>query len=453
MAALASSTLQIHALTVTTLADSGSGSLRQLIADAPPGTTINFAPALAGQSIVLTGGQLLLTKSVVIDGSALTTGITISGNNFSRIFDLDFTANVSLISLTLRNGNANFGGAILNRSGNLTLDSCTLTKNAAQYGGAIHSVTTLTGEKLTIINSTIADNTASIRGGGIYNFEGLTEIFHSTITRNSASSNEGGGIVSFSDSATQTSLNHTIIAGNIGTDVDLTGSLPFNSFLSIGSNLIGNGDAIAAFVATGDQLQAVPLLAPLGHYGGTTATMPPLPGSPAIESGNMLTVASFTDQRSTPRPAIQLPDIGATEAVAISTLGLTSSDGDQIPDLLETAGGPYSHLSATNNDSFRDTDGDGSSDEDEINNSTNPLDPQSRFHVTAFEITELNPIGHQFDLTFTTFPSLTYAIEFSADLDFSNSRVIPLSTATSFLTELSALRFSPTERFVRVRRD
>ena len=41
-----------------------------------------------------------------------------------------------------------------------------------------------------------------------------------------------------------------------------------------------------------------PMLAPLGNYGGPTQTMPPLPGSPAIDAGSDSATNLFaTDQR------------------------------------------------------------------------------------------------------------------------------------------------------------
>ncbi len=55
---------------------------------------------------------------------------------------------------------------------------------------------------------------------------------------------------------------------------------------------------------------ANPLLAPLGNYGGLTQTMPPLPGSPAIDAGG--DGAAATDQRGQGRFGI--PDIGAYES-------------------------------------------------------------------------------------------------------------------------------------------
>jgi hypothetical protein len=47
-------------ITVTNTNDSGPGSLRQALADANDGDTINFEPALNGQAIRLTGPELVI---------------------------------------------------------------------------------------------------------------------------------------------------------------------------------------------------------------------------------------------------------------------------------------------------------------------------------------------------------------------------------------------------------
>ena len=64
-------------------------------------------------------------------------------------------------------------------------------------------------------------------------------------------------------------------------------------------------------------IDADPMLAPLGNYGGPTQTMPPLPGSPAIDSA--VASALTTDQRGYPRPVGLGPDIGAVEGVYNAT--------------------------------------------------------------------------------------------------------------------------------------
>src|SRR5881296_3874140 len=55
-------------ITVTTTNDSGPGSLRQALADASDGDTINFDPALNGQTITLTTAELAINHAVTILG-------------------------------------------------------------------------------------------------------------------------------------------------------------------------------------------------------------------------------------------------------------------------------------------------------------------------------------------------------------------------------------------------
>lgn len=76
-----------------------------------------------------------------------------------------------------------------------------------------------------------------------------------------------------------------------------------------GTNLIS--DLTGSGLTEGPNLiVADPRLAPLGDYGGPTPTMPPLPGSPAINSGGSSTPGS-TDQRGF--PIVGQRDLGAVE--------------------------------------------------------------------------------------------------------------------------------------------
>ena len=85
-------------VTVTTAADSGPGSLRQLLAGLPAGGTVSFAPALAGQTIRLTSGPLVLSKDVTIDAAAAP-GLTLSGNDADRVF----IVNAGVTAVVVRN--------------------------------------------------------------------------------------------------------------------------------------------------------------------------------------------------------------------------------------------------------------------------------------------------------------------------------------------------------------
>src|SRR6516162_3749071 len=54
-------------ITVTNGNDSGSGSLRQALADANDGDTINFAPSVA--AVTLTTAELAIDKSLTLSGA------------------------------------------------------------------------------------------------------------------------------------------------------------------------------------------------------------------------------------------------------------------------------------------------------------------------------------------------------------------------------------------------
>ena len=85
-------------LTVTTLGDSGAGSLRGTIAAAASGDSITFA--VTG-GIKLTGGELLIDKALTIEGPGARL-LSLVGVN-ARIFHI--TAGPSAISgLTIRDG-------------------------------------------------------------------------------------------------------------------------------------------------------------------------------------------------------------------------------------------------------------------------------------------------------------------------------------------------------------
>src|ERR1051326_4936674 len=153
---------------VTTNADSGAGSLRQAIADACPGTSITFSGVTS--PITLTSGEIVIDKDLTISGP--NAGLTISGNNSSRIFHVQNGNTVSISNLTFTGGSASFGGAIFNQ-GNLTIRNSTFTGNNAvgsgAEGGAIDSEGGGEAGSLTIINSTISGNNSDGDGGGILN--------------------------------------------------------------------------------------------------------------------------------------------------------------------------------------------------------------------------------------------------------------------------------------------
>src|SRR4051794_36140839 len=96
----------LSTLTVTNNRDHGLGSLRAAIAAAASGDKIKFARQLDGETIVLTTGELVITKNLDIEGPGAD-NLTISGGGSSRIFDVTTSGlNVTVAGLTLAAGEA-----------------------------------------------------------------------------------------------------------------------------------------------------------------------------------------------------------------------------------------------------------------------------------------------------------------------------------------------------------
>ena len=327
--------LGVPTLVVTNTNDSGSGSLRQALANAafnPGADTVTFDAALSGATIVL-GNEFVIndaTGAVTIDATGLPGGVTISGDGTNRIFTVSSGKTLALTALALTGGNGvgttftGNGGAILNALGTLTLTRCTLSGNSASFGGAISSETSsdFISSSTRLTHCSVSGNTATFEGGGLRNVAGRTILTHCTVSGNTAPAGRGSGVSSSGNANTETVVENSVIAGNTNSDVDFSsGVVTTNTFTSSGHNLIGTGNATADFNQAGDITgNTNPLLAPLGNYGGPTRTMLPLPGSPAIDAATVI-AGLTTDQRGFPRNldgdgdgfGTATPDIGAVE--------------------------------------------------------------------------------------------------------------------------------------------
>ena len=188
-------------LTVDTNADENDGScaddcsLRDAIALAAGGDTIDFASSLSGQTIHL-ASTLNINKNLTIDGSSLASPMTISGDTGGegtgdvRVFYIFSGKTVTFQDLRIVKGVAGVGGGIINY-GTLTVTDCELSDNSpADYGGGIYNTGTLT-----VTDSTFSDNSADYDGGGIHNTGGTLTVTNSTFSGNT-SVGDGGGIFS-----------------------------------------------------------------------------------------------------------------------------------------------------------------------------------------------------------------------------------------------------------------
>ncbi len=306
---------QAEHVAVTSAADHTPGSLRQAIQDATAGTTITFAQALNGQTITL-ADELLVGAEIVIDAGDLSNGITISGDGARRIFIVSSGASLTLRSLTLARGHSDGrGGAILGELNSaLNLDRCTLTGNDADEGGALFCL-----GSLTLSQCTLAGNTAA--WGGALECLGSASIIRCTIAGNYAV-HAGGGIYNKNTTLTvESSIVAANSAGEIGGDVVNENAVLIYSGASLVQSVANSGGSVSGPAA----IAAHPRLASLANYGGPTRTMPPLPGSPAINTGGATTL--ITDQRGLDRLSGGASDIGAVElqgghiAISISISG------------------------------------------------------------------------------------------------------------------------------------
>jgi predicted outer membrane repeat protein len=202
---------------VTNNLDRGKGSLRDAITKAHSSDTIVFDRGLDGQTITLTSGELVINKSLTIQGPGAGQ-LAVSGGNASRVFEVDGAhapqTNVSLSGLTIADGNGQgstdpgYGGAIENYGSwaTLTLAACTLSGNSANTGGG--AIENHYGT-LTVSSSTLSGNSAPVVGGAIYNDSGTLAVSNSTFSGNSATS--GGAI--YDDSGTLT-VSSSSLSGN-----------------------------------------------------------------------------------------------------------------------------------------------------------------------------------------------------------------------------------------------
>ena len=154
-------------------------------------------------------------------------------------------------------------------------------------------------------------------GGGVLDFGATLTLTNCTFSGNSASGNGGGlgngnsGLWSsrgleqpprvprrVNDEQSTTSLTNCTVSGNtaydIGGGVANYGTLSLTNTIVAGNN---GGDFVSgSYTGSNNLIGGNPLLSPLGDYGGPTATMALLPGSPAIGGGT-------SDRRPELRPA------------------------------------------------------------------------------------------------------------------------------------------------------
>lgn len=210
---------------VTTLADDGPGSLRQVVADAPAGAIVVFDAALAGGTVPLES-PLVLVRPVTIDGGPAGSEITLDGGHTTRHVSVVDVDGVVLTRLRLVDGDAltdggsvfaqdstlrlervhlvnaacgGNGGAVYAGNCELTMTGCHLESHLAERGGALWAG----GGRTWVVGCSFVGNTAYDGAGGAMLFGGGDHVVRSTTVHGNncggagAAFDVGGGIAAF----------------------------------------------------------------------------------------------------------------------------------------------------------------------------------------------------------------------------------------------------------------
>ncbi len=330
------------AIVVTSDADSGPGTLRQALADVADGGTITFA----GDMTIRVESTLQVTRSMTINGGDH--HIVINGDSDSdgdgdvTIFSVSGATTASFVNLTIERGSGGATGGIWNGA-TTVVTGCTFLNNAAgggsySGGGAIHnSYNYPPNRTLIVANSYFQGNTSGDYGGAIRVDTGTATVVNSTFVNNSAvyyggaleskgtltvinstfsgnNSSWGGGAI-YHEGTPVTVRNSVFARGTSGANCSGFGSYGGGNNLSDDGTCPGIADPAGV------------LLGAPGNYGGSTPTMPLLPGSAAIDGADPAYCPAL-DQRGMSR--VGTCDIGAYESRGFS-MALSGGDYQDAP--------------------------------------------------------------------------------------------------------------------------
>jgi parallel beta-helix repeat protein len=248
---------------------------------------ITFSADLLSNKIILNNGEISLSnldQPLTIDASAISGGITIDGNQTSRVMSIADVNSLTMDGVTITGGLTNYsgggiyafgnpsnlflknctisgnsagadgggnGGAIQATNVNIDLDNCRIIGNTSAAGGGVSSTN---AAFVSLNSSTISGNSANTGGGLLAQSEGRISLDKSTVSENTAGSS-GGGISVVSDS--NMTISNSTISGNYSSflggglfssndsNVSLTNStVSNNSSVSNGGGLYVNDSEI-----------------------------------------------------------------------------------------------------------------------------------------------------------------------------------------------------------------
>jgi len=307
----------------------GGGSclttIKAAVAAAMPGDTITVAAATYYEY------DIVVTKSLTINGAAANTTILDAGNTTRRGFYINAGVTVTISGMTVQHGNtvgdaggienlgvltlsncaiinntaALNGGGIANMGGTLTVNNSTITGNSGKSGGGIANV----GGGVTLNNVTVNGNTATPHstfdgGAGLYNVNGTLTITGGTVSSNNGfaiyNSNETGTAAMTITSGTinnnsgvgiendeSLALINSTISGNTG--LVYGGGIDNQGDLYVGGSTISNNTATGSFGSGGG-------INDFGHH--LTVIDSTITGNRAVNGGGIVTAGLATILRT-----------------------------------------------------------------------------------------------------------------------------------------------------------
>ncbi|MFN8530808.1 MAG: choice-of-anchor Q domain-containing protein [Anaerolineae bacterium] len=292
LGATTSSTATIPAndFVVTTLNDSGDGSLRQAITNAnniAGSDTITFTAAANGTIAYLSDMPNIVSTITIIGNSPANT--ILSGNGARRVLTLATGNTLNVSNLTIRDGSNSLGGGIY-AGGILNVFNVYFINNvASSVGGAIF----YDGTSLSISNSIFHDNrslSVSFGGGAIRasnnNGGSVTGTLTNNLFYNNTSSNSAGAL--YLRAGTYTVTNNTL-TNNTSTN----GSITYESAtVNLRNSILANSSSSDCSSA-GGTINVQNSLIEDGSCGVTSGVNGNLTGDPALNGDFTLSAASI----------------------------------------------------------------------------------------------------------------------------------------------------------------
>jgi len=341
----------------------------------PPCATVAYAisQSNSGDTIMIGAGTfhstvLDVTRSLNFQGQGMNTTI-LDADSAGSVFSLAPGLTTTIQNLTITGGAAGAdvpGGGIYQLTGTLTVTGVRVTGNTAGWGGGIYSsgALSITGSEVssnqaidnngggiymegttlsaTLLNVTLADNTAVNNGGGIHDqvnnvMAGGMTLTNVTLNNNTAKAAGGldvtnGAYVTITNTTIAGNHIHNVSGANTGgisnfAFVHIKNSIiagnddwncnigPAASWTSDGNNIADDAHCDFSDISHHDRQNTDPRLGNLANNGGPIQTMALLLGSPAIDgvTYNAPNGCPPTDARGIARPIGSFCDIGAYE--------------------------------------------------------------------------------------------------------------------------------------------